>query len=453
MGEHPRIKVEFVHGRFDRSAVGGFTYTTLAAAHEMERRMVGEKRADTDARKASRGEARGMAPYGYLSRDGRFVVDDEAPEDGRPSPAAVVRQIFADYASGEFSAKALSEKLNRDGAPRTFQPRNKHGWMPDTVVDTLRNVAYLGKTYDGQSSRRAGERIEDFAKRRSELKLIKARWDAIVDDPTFRHVQRLMDGRKVATNRQSAPADYIFGRLLVCSRCGGIMRATRTQGHAYYHCRRDVAVPCESPAVREDVLMAWANALFERIKKRGELNIEPLPPIEAATKKPRPNRSLASIEKTLERLEVSWAAGRLSDATYKAERAKYEQLFEEVKAAPAATAPPPDYEFLTDAWRRANGDPAIYRHTLNRIFDALFVEDGEVKRYRPRAEYRRNVEQVISWAMEGGGFKWSAPRTGRGSNLSKQARHERRTSRLQVDGGRGKGGIRTLEGALHPLPA
>src|SRR5487761_1560151 len=99
MAEHPKIKVEFVKGSFDRGAVGGFSYTVLAAAHQMERDMVSEKRSDTDARKALRGEARGMAPYGYRWQSGAFVVDE--PE------AAIVRRIFEEYAVGTLSAKAL----------------------------------------------------------------------------------------------------------------------------------------------------------------------------------------------------------------------------------------------------------------------------------------------------------------------------------------------------------
>jgi DNA invertase Pin-like site-specific DNA recombinase len=43
MEKRPEIEVVFVHGRFDRSPAGEFTYTTLAAAHAMERRMTGEK--------------------------------------------------------------------------------------------------------------------------------------------------------------------------------------------------------------------------------------------------------------------------------------------------------------------------------------------------------------------------------------------------------------------------
>ncbi|TMF51249.1 MAG: recombinase family protein, partial [Chloroflexi bacterium] len=53
---HPEIEVGFVHGRFDRSPAGEFTYTTLAAAHAMERRMTAEKMRDAVRFRAAKGE-------------------------------------------------------------------------------------------------------------------------------------------------------------------------------------------------------------------------------------------------------------------------------------------------------------------------------------------------------------------------------------------------------------
>src|SRR2546430_1435283 len=38
-----KVAVVFVQGSFDRSAVGGFSYAVLAAAHQMEREMTGQK--------------------------------------------------------------------------------------------------------------------------------------------------------------------------------------------------------------------------------------------------------------------------------------------------------------------------------------------------------------------------------------------------------------------------
>ena len=47
-----------------------------------------------------------------------------------------------------------------------------------------------------------------------------------------------------------------------------------------------------------------------------------------------------------------------------------------------------------------------------RLFDALYVEDGEVTRYKPRREDRFEVRGLMEF-LTGGGFKWRAPRTGR----------------------------------------
>jgi DNA invertase Pin-like site-specific DNA recombinase len=428
MAERPKVRVEFVHGRFDRGAVGQFSYAVIAAAHEMERRMVSEKRSDTDARKASRGESRGMAPYGYRWHEGQWIINE--------TEAAVVRRIFADYATGETSAKALADKLNDEKAPRAFQARNRHGWMSDTVVDTLRRVAYVGKTYSGTGRQGA---------------LIRAQWPPIIDEPTFDRVQSLMEGRKIQA-RRPAPESYIFGRLLVCARCGGIMRATRTQGHAYYHCRRDVSDRCSSAAVREDVLLAWAGALFGRIADRigNGLTVSSETP-----KRKSPGPTVESIEASLNRLELAWVRGTATENLYATERARLLGKLEQAMIAevvPSPDALPIDWKAMFSDWQRAN--PAMQRRTLNKLFEALYVEDGAVISYNPRAEQRPAIERVIGHVVKGG-FSYEVPITGRGANLKKEARAARRTARLPIQAGgiRGKGGIRTLEGVSHPLPA
>jgi hypothetical protein len=64
------------------------------------------------------------------------------------------------------------------------------------------------------------------------------------------------------------------------------------------------------------------------------------------------------------------------------------------------------------------------------------------------------ARSLIDGAVTKTAFTYSVPLTGRGANLTKAARRERRTRLpIHVDGVRGEGGIRTLEGALHPLPA
>ncbi|TMC46844.1 MAG: recombinase family protein, partial [Chloroflexi bacterium] len=62
---HSSVDVVFVHGTFDRSPVGGFSYAVLAAAHEMERRMTGEKIRAAYKYAAARGQMVGQVPGGY----------------------------------------------------------------------------------------------------------------------------------------------------------------------------------------------------------------------------------------------------------------------------------------------------------------------------------------------------------------------------------------------------
>lgn len=131
---HVSIQVVFVHGTFDRSAVGGFSYAVLAAAHEMERRMTGDQIREAKRFAASRGEMVGAIPLGLRwdgpGRDRAVVVD----EDWAP----VVQRIFEDYATARFSTRTLAARLNAEGIrPPTF----KTGWRADTVAQLLRNIA------------------------------------------------------------------------------------------------------------------------------------------------------------------------------------------------------------------------------------------------------------------------------------------------------------------------
>ena len=74
------------------------------------------------------------------------------------------------------------------------------------------------------------------------------------------------------------------------------------------------------------------------------------------------------------------------------------------------------------------------------FFDRLYVRDGQIDHYVPRADRREEVEDLIRFAT-GGRLEVEVlapiPRKGRSWIVAKS----------------GKGGIRTLEGALHPLPA
>ena len=107
MEKHPDIDVAFVHGRFDRSPAGEFTYTTLAAAHAMERRMTGEKIRDAYRYATRRGQMVGQVPGGYVRNpDGSIAIDEAV--------APTIRRIFEMYATGRFTARDIARRFNAE---------------------------------------------------------------------------------------------------------------------------------------------------------------------------------------------------------------------------------------------------------------------------------------------------------------------------------------------------
>jgi len=166
---HPEIEVGFVHGRFDRSPAGEFTYTTLAAAHAMERRMTAEKMRDAVRFRAAKGEMVGQVPAGYKRDKSGEVSIDEPTAD-------LVRRIFRDYASGRYGVRQIARRLNEG---HTLLPSAKTAWRGDTIAQLLGNVAYVGKTYSESRRHRRGS-------------LITGAWQAIIDAETWDTVQRLL---------------------------------------------------------------------------------------------------------------------------------------------------------------------------------------------------------------------------------------------------------------------
>jgi DNA invertase Pin-like site-specific DNA recombinase len=410
--ERPWVDVVLVDGHFERSPSGELTWAVMAATAAHLRKTTGKKIREAYGHLNARGAATGMPPFGYRrGSDGRLeVVDDEA---------RVVRRIFDLYASGELSAKAIADRLSAEGITRRLA-RNPYGWVPDTVVDTLRNVAYVGKTFTVSRAKQEGE-------------IITAQWPLIIEESTFNRVQALMGDRRVF--RVSSPKEHTFGRLLVCSECGSFMRATRTHGHTYYYCRRDVpaAVRCSAPSVREDGLEAWASSLFARL--------EALQPAQfaqsvraAGTRRESPTGSVESVARSQEKLEKLFMWGHLTEAAYLRQRATLDAL--RVDLATTSTAPlrMVDLSGLRSHWARAS---ASERRTMLRDwFERLYVADGTVRKFVAR-DHSAVIQELIEQAV-GDGVEYEEPLAGRGRYSSE---------------GRGKGGIRTLEGALHPLPA
>jgi hypothetical protein len=77
-------------------------------------------------------------------------------------------------------------------------------------------------------------------------------------------------------------------------------------------------------------------------------------------------------------------------------------------------------------------------NVLNSLFERIELKDGRIMGFKPRADRVGRVRLLIDTAIAFSGMTRSLAEL---------------KAMLTTDSGSGKGGIRTLEGALHPLPA
>ena len=379
-------QVVFVHGRFDRSPAGEFTYTTLAAAHAMERRMTGEKIRDAYRYATQRGEMVGQVPGGYVrNADGSISVDEDV--------APTVRRIFELYATGRFTSRDIARRFNVEGVPKLPRSRGA-AWHWHSIAEILRNVAYAGMAFS-ESRRRGGQGH-----------LIPAAWPAIVDASVWT-TTRSITGRRWARGGHRKPGStekpYVFKGLLRCS-CGERLHGagkTRREG-LFYACRhgQEKLIACTERWVREEALTPWARALLAELEALQPADFARR--IEHMSSNPQVDSrgSIESIDRSLERLDQLFMWGHWTEAKYQAERSRLQAMRKELRDAEGAALVDPKLSGLLDAWDA--GDGVVRRELLATLFSDIHVRQGRVVGYTPRPDRQEQVSRLmdtISWKL------------------------------------------------------
>ncbi|HYL07646.1 MAG TPA: recombinase family protein [Candidatus Udaeobacter sp.] len=318
MEKRSDIAVDFVHGRFDRSPAGEFTYTTLAAAHAMERRMTGEKIRDAYRYATQRGQMVGQVPGGYIRNpDGTILIDEDV--------APTIRRIFEMYASGRFTARDIARRFNAENVPKLPRSRGA-AWHWHSIAEILRNVAYAGMAFS-ESRRRGGHGD-----------LIPASWSAIVSESTWKAARAISERRYGQGGRRAARGrlGYAFAGLLRCS-CGERLHgAGKTRrNRLYYACRhgQEKLVACKERWVREDELMPWARTLLVELEALRPADFARRVDLLTSSAPADPRGAIESIDRSLERLDQLFLWGHWDEPKYRAERERLEGMRKELQDA------------------------------------------------------------------------------------------------------------------------
>jgi site-specific DNA recombinase len=385
MEKRPDIEVVFVHGRFDRSPAGEFTYTTLAAAHAMERRMTGEKIRDAYMYATRRGQMVGQVPGGYLRNpDGSVVIDEDV--------APTIRRIFEMYATGRFTARDIARRFNAEEVPKLPRSRGA-AWHWHSIAEILRNVAYGGVAFS-ESRRRGGKGH-----------VIPAAWPAIVN-PTLWGAARAVSERRFArggNRRRSGEQPYVFKGLLRCS-CGERLHGagkTRRKG-LFYACRhgQEKLVACRERWIREEELTPWARALLVELEALKPADFARRIDLMSSSPAEDSSGAIESIDRSLQRLDQLFLWGHWTEEKYRTERDRLEMLRKELQDAEQPQLVEPKLSGLIAAWDA--GDGVTRRELLAALFSDIHVSKSRVVGYTPRADRQVQVTRLmdtISWKL------------------------------------------------------
>ncbi len=165
-------------------------------------------------------------PYGLVKSPldkHKLIVDED--------PAEIVRSIFRQYAAGD-SARFIATKLNSAGvlSPRGFyyerlgRPNPKPGesttWCSNTVVQLLKNPAYIGNMAQGKRSVVSFKTKKRRFVRQDDWIIVEGTHEAIIDRETWDIAQqRLLERKHIMTNSNDEIS--LFAGILRCADCGG----------------------------------------------------------------------------------------------------------------------------------------------------------------------------------------------------------------------------------------
>lgn len=222
-----------------------------------------------------------FAPYGYVKKDGNYVVDEYA--------ANVVRHIFDLYLKGNGTHR-IAQILYEEGyeKPAVYKqkilklnwqsPHIKDGvlWGHTTINRILKDETYIGSLCQARETTVSYKNRTRIQRSREDWIIIKNNHPAIVSEDDFYAVQKLLSAKRQSGKHKGAA--HIFATKVHCLHCGATMTLNgsytktaegRRLNHKYFKCKNygmSNGVLCAYPSViRYSELYEVVNKEFQKI--------------------------------------------------------------------------------------------------------------------------------------------------------------------------------------------
>ncbi len=201
--------------RFDTStATGRLIRNIMLDFAQFEREMTVERTKDKMYQRAKKGLWNGgTAPYGYVRKDKKLVIDKKEAE--------CIKDIYEVF----YQTQSLAE--TRRYINSRYRTRAGREFSKSTIFGILRNPVYMGKVRYGK-------------------KVYNGEHKAIVPEEKYLKVQALIK-KPVPRMETKIDRDYLLAGLIRCGECGSIMTPTYTKKNRgngeskyiyYYRCTK-----------------------------------------------------------------------------------------------------------------------------------------------------------------------------------------------------------------------
>jgi site-specific DNA recombinase len=219
------------------TAIGRLFITLVAALAQWERENLGERVRMGMQQKAKEGKwTVSTPPLGYDSHDSILTVN--------LSEAAIVKEIFSLYLSGNGMWK-IAANLNDRG----MKTKKGSHWHQNTISYILNNPIYIGKT-------RYNYRVN-----KSQYFEVEGIVPAIIPEEDYLLVKQMIHNRSQTHPRQ-ATSQFIFSKVLKCSRCNATLigkpstskRGDKVYRSLNYYCPNRPRNLCNLPLISQNYL-------------------------------------------------------------------------------------------------------------------------------------------------------------------------------------------------------
>ena len=359
--------------------------------------------------KVKNGGTAGMAPFGYINTrvrndDGREVRTVELD----PERAHWVPWLYERYASGDWTAAALRDELNRRGVVTRPRPNRPSRPIANSHVDAiLRNRYYLGiVTFEG---------VE-----------YPGQHEPLVTEELFQKVQRVRATRQQSKEKPRVYSHYLKGSVF-CGQCGEPLtfaKSRNRQGNVYdyFIClgRNSLKNGCKFRAIHAGdleqlVINHWSTVTMTstQVGKIRGLILEHMGVVLPSSEANRVllEGELTSVDRDSKKVLDAYYADAIDVHELKSEQSRLairrgaleaESSKHKYDEAVITSALEKCLALLTNGQKHYVEADNLGRRELNQaMFDHLYVDDDEIVASDVNEAFRRLIAQDLARELEG----------------------------------------------------